>query len=1330
MRTKRNYFYYTAAHFLFFLLLAALTFFVLKPLQQTLRERMIVLRDYIITQAEGFFGFRIEYASIGPSLFGFLDLKDVRIWEDSGDPLPSRYPLISISRLRVSYSLFTILKGEIPASVRGIYLDRPLVSLDARNLEKYRDIAARLQGKGKNAGRAGESGETGDWAALLPGELMVRVRRGECTVRLGENNASLRGLNFDTRIADDKIDLRGKWIAGLSLGYFSGQDFAVAMAGRVSGEYDLAGRRGNITLNIPSAAGENFNIRAVNFGVLLDNEGLSVRKLADRSPYSLSLDYVFASGRVSGEFRADNFSPREIMVLSGAQRDYNRYLALTATGSASFEADGEGGLGYRVDLSGGLGRNFPPGLSNYVINGSGNEKRVHFDELLLGFTHGSLSYSGDLEYNPLEPNGVITVSDFSVSGDGALNGKLAVSGSGDRIDIFSDSFSLGKVFLSALDLEFSRGENGLSFALSALRFRDVESWENVSLSEISLDGTLNYSPLELQTSLGFDSFSVMDILEITRPFGKIPLFPAPVTAAAGGTSISTEIFITTDFSQISYNVPQLVIAYQGRGELLALISLSGTDRRFEISEGSIAWPGGGSNITGSADFSNIDDVSFSLRASWQEQTYYLEGLFLDQNSLSVTGSYGLSAYAVVNPFGGFSAYFEVDSIPIPINDQFARFSTFISVRYDNPDSWYADLDRFEVDDLATPVSLSSSVRLSGIADQEGAQFRDLYFDDGRGALWGEANFSWNHEPGENPPQYLGNIRMETQRGEEYYDVSGTYDGGTLGLTLKGERVQLDRFFRNAMGATVTGEGRFDLDSAGDWSMTAVVGALAARNGDTELVLSASASMNPDELNIRNLHAAYGTVEAELPVLTVNRADTVAHTDARIWGTAAGRSMELSFNARVEFLPADSWFRMNRALDSFTGVISVGYARFDALENQDPFELEFSRTEAGFALDGGPRNMIRAVLSEDGSFFASLSQPSPVRGTVTGVLSSRTIDAQAQDLYVDMVSLWSVIPSNPIINCTGGFVNASIRIRGPLGDPEFFGFAQGNSIRLSIPLYLNAEIGPVPILVTLDGNEMRFGPVNAPCGKGYGEVSGWFRFDRWIPDTLNISIDAAASTPIPFSFDVLGILAAGNASGTLDIDLANQSLRVTGNLTGEDTEITLNTQEMVAAGSSPEGGEDSLPVATDFTIKTGRKVEFLWPNANTPILRANAAAGTAIRIASDSVSGRYSLNGDVNLRSGEIYYLQRSFYIRDGALAFNENELQFDPRLTVRAEIRDRTDDGPVTISMIVENEPLLSFEARFESSPPLSQVDILSLLGQNVTDESQEEGEAVNLMLS
>jgi hypothetical protein len=85
-------------------------------------------------------------------------------------------------------------------------------------------------------------------------------------------------------------------------------------------------------------------------------------------------------------------------------------------------------------------------------------------------------------------------------------------------------------------------------------------------------------------------------------------------------------------------------------------------------------------------------------------------------------------------------------------------------------------------------------------------------------------------------------------------------------------------------------------------------------------------------------------------------------------------------------------------------------------------------------------------------------------------------------------------------------------------------------------------------------------------------------------------------------------------------------------------------------------------------------------------------------------------------------VQRSFYIREGLLSFNENELQFDPRISVRAEIRDRVDNGPVTISMIVDNAPLKSFTARFESTPPLSQIDIFSLLGQSITGASSESG--------
>jgi hypothetical protein len=133
------------------------------------------------------------------------------------------------------------------------------------------------------------------------------------------------------------------------------------------------------------------------------------------------------------------------------------------------------------------------------------------------------------------------------------------------------------------------------------------------------------------------------------------------------------------------------------------------------------------------------------------------------------------------------------------------------------------------------------------------------------------------------------------------------------------------------------------------------------------------------------------------------------------------------------------------------------------------------------------------------------------------------------------------------------------------------------------------------------------------------------------------------------------------------------------------------------------------------------VEFVYPSRDFPVIRANAEAGTMIRVTNDSRSGRFTVDGDVAIRNGEIFYFQRSFYIREGILTFNETNEQFDPRISARAEARDRTDDGAVTISMIVDNSSLRSFTPRLESNPPLSQLEILSLLGQNVSGAPSED---------
>ncbi|MCL2880888.1 MAG: translocation/assembly module TamB, partial [Treponema sp.] len=372
--------------------------------------------------------------------------------------------------------------------------------------------------------------------------------------------------------------------------------------------------------------------------------------------------------------------------------------------------------------------------------------------------------------------------------------------------------------------------------------------------------------------------------------------------------------------------------------------------------------------------------------------------------------------------------------------------------------------------------------------------------------------------------------------------------------------------------------------------------------------------------------------------------------------------------------------------------------------------------------GGPRKMLRMNTSATGDFYLSLTGPSPVRGSVIGKISNNTISASTKDLYVDLATVWRLLPPQRDLIFAGGFAEAELEISGSLSDPEFFGTIQGNSVCIQVPHYVARDIRPVPFTAVVDGNEIRLDPTPVSVGLGAGTASGWFRFDRWIPNIFKLDINVPPQTPIPFGFDITGFMANGYTSGDLTLAMENLVFSVSGDLYANNTEIWLNTDEVTKAQQNMDlYTGNAAPVVVNLNVKTGPTVEFLWPNANIPILRLNPDMGTNVKITADSQTRQFTLNSDVKIRSGEIYYFERSFYIRSGTLTFRENELRFNPLLTVRAEARDRNDDGPVIITMFVDNAPLLSFTARFESQPSLSQNEIFALLGQNLTGSQVDE---------
>jgi hypothetical protein len=1304
--------FHIVLHILIFVILVAVSFLGLRPLWEAMQFRMGEIRDELIGRAEGIIGRRIEYAAMGPSLLGGLDIRNIRIYGgmDGGGSAPGlavEAPVISLSRLRISWSLIDLIKKNTGA-VRSIRIDRPSVNFDFERDKDLLDLflSPRMQGLASSRSIA-------DW---IPPDVLFRVRNGTFVV-IKDGKFTLDKVNFDASVKNERISLQGRWTASASLPDVFDAPLHMELAGRISGYCSGDFKDGNALITFPFITGDFFHFGSLGLNVNLRDNMVQVRKINDRSPLDLSLDYDISSRHLTAFLRCEDFAPRDLMSLSGDWLPVNPWLAIRSTGEASFEMDAAGKIGYTATVSGAIPRNLPLAGYSFALKAGGDEEYVNFDRLSLRVPQGEIYFRGGTGFKPFAPNGTISVTDFSLAKQGTelLNADLIVTTEGQEINIFGDTINLGEVELSVLDLSLYRKTEGFNFTASALRFRDMESYEQVNLSKVSLEGSLDYKGPHVEARFLLDSFSAADLIDILKPFDMAPEIPSPAEGITKDVLITTEIFMTTDFEHVLYNAPRLVVAYEGGKEIIGLFSVSGTDRRFELNEGQLIWPAGAFRIAGYADFSNPLDVSFSLSTSFRDMSYYFEGVFLDRRSLSIQGSYGLQAYISSVGSSGYSGFVEADDIPIPVRGQYARLRLSTSLRYNSPTFWSLDINRLELAGLATPGSPASMLRVSGNADQDGALFDDLFFDDGRGALNGRAGLFWNRDF----TDIRGQFNISNNGGTEVYTAEVSWAEHQLMVDLFGTGMQLVRFMGNSGGAVVNGNVRFLWNSMDSFHADMNISSFIARYQNTDVEASVSASLDSEEFLLRDLRISFANIEANMPLLRINRRDAHAGAAGQVRGSVGGRPLNLALSMESDFKPIDSWLKMADVLGALEGTLHIVQARFDSIESSEPFDFVFSRQKDSFSLTGGPQDMIRFRISDDGDFYAGFSSPSPIRGSVVGSLTQDTIDAQASDIYVDFPALWSFVPRKQEVNMVGGYATASVQIRGSLGDPEFFGIAHGYNVRLQVPNFLAADIRPPTMTVTIEGNQMIFGPLPAAVGNGMGMVSGWFRFDRWLPNIFSIDITVPRDTQIPFKLDISGVLAGGNVSGTMNISMEDMRLQVIGDLTAQDTQISLDAAEMALAQQQDMFDGISLPVMVDIGITVGKKVEFLWPTREFPMLQAYADMGATAYITMDSLARRFTFTGDVNLRSGEVFYFERSFYIRNGILSFKENELSFDPRITVRAEARDRSSEGPVTISMVVDNAPLLSFTARFESKPALSQMEIFSLMGQSITGAPQ-----------
>ena len=414
----------------------------------------------------------------------------------------------------------------------------------------------------------------------------------------------------------------------------------------------------------------------------------------------------------------------------------------------------------------------------------------------------------------------------------------------------------------------------------------------------------------------------------------------------------------------------------------------------------------------------------------------------------------------------------------------------------------------------------------------------------------------------------------------------------------------------------------------------------------------------------------------------------------------------------------------------------------ALTGQE-YEIDFKMSISDFLLSDGYRiadNQIDMHM-ENGllSFSGSL-----INGSLNTLSGYLELDVDEKDLFgfkargyvgeeLDLLITGLRFPlpilnqfmDSPTFEFTDGLFEGDVLIMGPRSNPSLYGMAYCQSYEMTL-YYLPDQIFTVKN-VALSFNDHSLLISRTPIA-GYSESDGRYFYGDISVDiilqglgieTFDISINIDKETPVDFWLPMrLGegeMEIRGDISGYVDFLIGAGKSKLTTDVTASSMLIDFRIDEEMPAWFYQKG-EGTLDM--DVRLTTGHDVEFYYPEKESPFINFTLAEDRTIRLVLED--GVFKTDGAMALKTGQVYYFQNDFIIKEGNVDLSERNLpgsegEIPVVLNLRAEITDYDSDGnKVVISMILQNATLDNISPRFSSTPAKSENDILAMLGQSV----------------
>ncbi len=1298
-----------------FLLIMAVLLASLVPVNRHIRNVFAsfesMLRETIRNEA----GLDISFDSASLGILRNLTFRNVTVSNASNGA-----EIFKAGRVSLSVRLFKLLRGDFFNSIRNISIENGKMELEASNLP----LSLSAKDTETTAKSFAES---------------IREKASPIAKKLFANAASISIRNFsilseikDTEISchidkaaigidEDKLSVNSlfslNWDFKSINSVLSPLDAKFSVDGELSSDLSSA----VASVLVESIGFRNIYLSKIGLVAGLKDSVLSIASMQEGQPISLSATVDYSNKSASVDFLSERL--RFFRLISSGNRSSLSVLenmALSATASLAYSE--QEGLKYMAEGS----LDFPAGFldtsgGTFDFDFSGNLDRADISSLTLLGDDFDARYSGSFNIETMLADGLLSVKRFSLF-DSALefSGDFSISSFGKTLSLAVPALSInGSAFYNVTGRADFSSSGQYEFSLSA----DDQTGSLLS------EGVFFLGPDSfLQAYAAFDSLSVENSIKaIPRNLLNEEAFDF-LSYVASSLALTAEVYASTDFERFAYNSPSLTLSSKEDGDVYFVASISGTESVLDIVDISASpaeIPINGNIYT---DFERDGKFLFASDFSVSGIPYSLSGSFED-GIVSAYGDYGLS-FLLQLPARGRQARGSVffNDLPLQVGPATLSLSLDANFAKRRGGLWGGNINSFSVTETSGLANFNTVFSASGVFDSSSITLKKVSLSDELSSLSGLASISFIKDSLSDSSRIALNLSLSDSAGSETiaaegFIASGRATGTRFETQVSAQRLPLMRFVKGQQADNFI-SANISITGAPDAMLASVnIPELSVKVGNSNMNASVSAMYKDDSIIVSNGVASWGNFRASDIKLDFSTADLSGTLGAMLSGVFASTAFSLNLQGNFQGNTANKtasnctfgWASfLGDAAKSFYADFELSDMKWRDITIENPLLLSIERVPGITVAYAGNNDEFSARFLDGGDFTISLIGDLPLQFKADGSAAEGSLDVDVSDVDVDMARFWPIWGLD-LVEFVGGHVVGDFHIGGLVTDPDFEGILNANNIVVRSPDYFPTPFDPASFLFIAEGNEI-WAPKFIVTGNG-GALEGEtvFYFNRWMLEQIDLFVRNIEDSRTAAVVNHKYVRARGDIFCDIIFTWTPDLMEVTGDAGFENGHFAILFENIGEEREAPA----SYDVIADLNVHMGRKVEFRWPSGTFPVMRALVQANEPFHYSIDTALGEYSFKGTGALKGGDFFYFKRSFYLRDGSITFDETQDQFDPVISLRAEVRERDENGsPVRITMTVDNDPLSSFNPVFTSDPFKNQVEIMEILGQVATADT------------